>query len=256
MSDDNDTLRDNDGYIYEKNLAGQYEKKWDFLGQDYARDRVELEYQTVERTIDGTALYRRRESPSSGSGSSSSSGLEGIISLIGAAILLLLLSLGTAIVVTPILAPILLVKMERAQKRGNLPKAKKWESWGIGAIVFAVPVVFGIALLIGFAMFAAIGVLSQNTTSPILTGLIYLLAIAVGLVASALSFVTGISPTAIVYLRQKEEHLRTSGKSVTAKRIRQLNRAIGIVAAGTVALTVMVYAVLIIIIIVTSLLSR
>ena len=274
MSDDNDTLRDRDGYVYERNWAGQYEKKWDVRRQDYARDKVELEYQPSEHAPDGTPLYRGREiTPSSpseippSSPNSDSASCEVImgaivfvafvlIPLCGVVIKVTTIFIGVVIAPIPIIAPVLLASIESARKRGNLVKVEKWEPWGVVACLMAVLVVLGIAVVIGLGLFLRVAGLAQDKTSSILTGFIYLSAFAVGLVAFALSFITGISPTAVVYLRNKEAQLRTSGKAVTATRVRRLNWAIGITAAGTVALIAIGVAVVIIVRIAVLLLSR
>ncbi|MEA4908424.1 MAG: hypothetical protein VB089_12430 [Anaerolineaceae bacterium] len=254
MSNDNDILRDKDGYIYEKNWAGQYERKWDSWRQDYARDRAELEYQPSEHSWDGTGLYRQRETPSSSSSSTSDG--EMALALIAFVVFLAISLIGVVIAATPIIAPILLETIENARKQGNLTKVKKLEPWGVLACLMAVLVVLGIACMIGFRILSVIAEFAQNNNSSISTMLIYFLAIATCLVAIALSFTTGISPTAIIYLLHKEAQLQSSGKSIAATRVRRLYRGIGIVAVGTLALTVIGIIVVIIVTNGLSFLSR
>lgn len=270
MSNGNDSLIDKDGIVHEKGWDGQYHPKQGLFGPE--RDTSWTGQPNVERdwlgrpqeerdwlgrpvqSRSGDTLYRRPESGGSGS-TSSASGAEAILALIAAVAILAIGLIGVVIAATPIIAPILLATTEGARKRGNLAEVKKWESWGVLACLMAVLVVFGIASMIGLGIFSGVAEFAQNTNSSILTGLIYLLAIAIGLVSFALSFITGISPTAVVYLRNKEAQLRTSGKPVTATRVRRLNWAIGITAVGTVALTVTGFVIVIIAAVAVSFLS-
>lgn len=99
-------------------------------------------------------------------------------------------------------------------------------------------VVIVTALMIGVSLFALTASLVENEAPLALEGLTYVIATAVGLGSAALSLVTGVSPTAIVYLRHKEVRLRALGKTAAASRIRCANWLIGVIAATTVLLTV------------------
>jgi hypothetical protein len=267
MSNENDSLVDKDGVVHEKGWDGQYHPKQGLFGSE--RDTNWTGQANVERdwlgnpkeerdwlgrptqSAGGETLYRR--SGSGSGGSSSTSGGEALLYVILAVAMLAVGLIGIAIAATPILAPIFLTTTENARKNGNMAEFKKWQSWGVLASLAAILVVLGIAGMIALGFFSGIARFAQNTDSSIiLDGFIYLLAIAVGLITFVLSFVTGISPTAVVYLRNKEKQLRILGKELTATRIRRLNWAIGIIAIGTVAVTVIGIVGMIIIAIVTS----
>lgn len=266
MSSENDSLVDKDGVVHEKGWDGQYHPNQGLFGSE--RDTNWTGQANVERdwlgnpkeerdwlgrptqSAGGETLYRRS---GGSSGSSSTSGGEALLYLILAVAMLAVGLIGIAIAATPILAPIFLTTTENARKNGNMAEFKKWQSWGVVASLMAILVVLGIASMIALGFFSGIAGFAQNTNSSIiLDGFIYLLAIAVGLITFMLSFVTGISPTAVVYLRNKEKELRTLGKEVTATRIKRLNWAIGITAIGTVIITVTGIAGMIIIAIVAS----
>lgn len=252
MSGQNDSLVDKDGVVHEKGWDGQYHPKQGLFGPE--RDTNWTGQANVERdwlgnpreerdwlgrptqSASGKTLYRR--SGGSSGGSSTSSG-EALLYLILAVAMLAVGLIGIAIVATPILAPILLTTTENARKNGNMTEFKKWQLWGAVASLMAILVVLGIAGMIAFGFYSGITGFAQNTNSSIiLDGFIYLLAITVGLITFVLLFVTGISPTAAVYLRNKEKELRTMGKEVTATRIRRLNWAICMTAIGTVIITI------------------
>ena len=230
--------------------TGQPKVEHDWLGRPQ-EDRDWLGRPT--QSSSGETLYRR--SGGGSSSSSSTSGAEALLVLILAVAVLAVGLIGVVIVATPIIAPILLTTAESAKKRGDMVEFKKWENWGTAASVIGLLVVIVIAGAIGITLFGIVVSLAQNTTSSALVGLAYVLAVAVGLGATALSLVTGISPTAIVYLRHKEAQLRTAGKTATAVRVRRLNWAIGIVAAITVGLALIIVVVLAVIAIGTSLLT-
>jgi hypothetical protein len=120
----------------------------------------------------------------------------------------------------------------------------------------AILVVLGIAGIIGLVIFSAVASFAQNTTNQIIAGLIYVFAVGVALVTTVLLAITGIAPTAIVYLRQKETQLRASGKPTVATRFRQLAWGVGITAGGTVGLVVLGFGMLMVGAIIVSLLPR
>ncbi len=84
MSED-DTRVDQEGNVYKKNWAGQYEQQWDTWRQQPARDDSEREGRPDSHSWDGTPLYNRRETSSGSSGS----GGDGGAALIGLAFLLI-----------------------------------------------------------------------------------------------------------------------------------------------------------------------
>ena len=75
----------------------------------------------------------------------------------------------------------------------------------------------GIAGVIGVVLASSIIQFAQvnNYTS----GLIYLLAAMAGLITFALSFVTGISPTAILYLNTKEAQFQSTGNVIPEMKL-------------------------------------
>lgn len=207
MSEDDGTLRDRDGNMYEKKFGGYYDKKWDVWSQDYSKDHSEIENQPVDHYSDGTPLFRPLKTVTRSSGSGSASGLELILGLILVVVILASGFIVLAILVSPIIAPMLLMNVECERRRGNLVEAKKWEPWGVISSLLAVMIVMGIACIIGLIFFSAVAGFGQNanTSFAIINLFIYILAFFMGFVAFFLMFITGISPTAIVYLRNREK---------------------------------------------------
>ncbi|NUM47937.1 MAG: hypothetical protein HUU38_24795 [Anaerolineales bacterium] len=237
MSND-DSMRDKDGYLYEKN-QGQYDKKWDFWSQDYARDKAETERQRSDYSWNGTPLYRpHQDTPSSSKPSSSA---EGFLYLIIALIVIAMMLFWVIILATPILAPILQITSESALKRGDLPTFRKLKTWADIAGIIAALVVIGIAGLIGIEAFQLFyDSISKTLNVPphgLLPYIVLIPSIVFGLIVFALSSITGYSPTAIVFLRGKEVKVRATGKTTTAIAIRRLNWIIGLIAIGTLAIT-------------------
>jgi hypothetical protein len=258
-----DQMRDSDGYVYEKNWAGQWVEKPElFTGQ--ARDTSGLKESEPARdwlgrqetTWDGKPLYRSREESISSSGSGSASSLEALGTLLLALVFIAVLLSGVVIIATPILAPILLSSAARAERSGNIAEAQKRRRQGEAASVVAVLVVFGIAGIIGLLIFLVIASFAQNTTNQIVAELIYILAAGVALLATVLSAITGIAPTAVVCLRHKETQLRALGKSKVATRVRKLAWAFAITASGTVGLTALGFGALIVFAVIASMLNR
>lgn len=72
---ENDSRVDQNGNVWEKNWAGQYEQKWDMWNQQPARNDQERENQPDAYAWDGTPLYSTRDdSPSRSSTGSSDAG--------------------------------------------------------------------------------------------------------------------------------------------------------------------------------------
>jgi hypothetical protein len=261
---------DTDGNIYEKNQAGQYEKKWDMLSQDYAKGHTEREYQPSEYAWDGTPLYRRRDISSNSPGSALS--LDGIIGLfvmglafwaiaivavlaMGAAVLAVGV-MGVAVLGAPVIAAIPWVKARNGLGRGNLEKAREWEAWGALASLIAGLVVLIIAAIIGIGVFIGVATFSKTTTLSIVVGLIYLSAVGTGWITFLLLFITGLSPTAILYLRYKESQLLTSSNIAAAMITRRLRQAIGAIGACTVGISLIGLVIAGAVTIVTEVLSK
>jgi len=66
---DDDSRLDNEGNVYEKNWAGNYEQKWDMWNQQVAQDNSERENKPDLYSWDGTPLYKRRNTSSNSSDS-------------------------------------------------------------------------------------------------------------------------------------------------------------------------------------------
>lgn len=269
MPNENDTLIDKDGVVHEKGWDGQYrpkqglfgpekDVKWtgqpkvenDWLGRPQ-EDRNWLGKSTQSNS--GETLYRRSESSSSNS--SSTTGGEGLLILVLVVAVLSIGLIGVVIVATPIIAPILLASAESARKRGDIVEFKKWDDWGKAASVIGVLVALLIAVTIGIASFRIILLLPQYTRVSVIVDITPVLAIICGFLAMAMSSVIGISPTAIVYLHNREALLRASGNVAKAVRVRKLNWVINIAAFLTLLLVLVIGFVLIIIGITTSLIT-
>ena len=177
----------------------------------------------------------------SGSYSGSRSNAEDYLIGILIGIALVILFIGIIILATPILAPIFLSSAESARKRRDKSEFDKWNNYAVIASIVATLVVLGIASSIGISAFSTVDNsilhLFKIAPSGLLAWLILFLSTILALAAFILSFITGIAPTAVVYLRQKENHLQKTGKIATAKNIRYTNWAIVLIAIGTVAIS-------------------
>jgi len=267
MTNNDDTLIDKDGIVYKKGSDGQYRPQSGFWGPERdttwtGQPKVKYDWLGNPQEIydwlgnpiqsyDGEILYRRSEDSngSSRGGSSSSSDGWPILLFFAAYAYVIIVAVvfacvALALAATPIIAPILLAIADSARKRGDVKKFKKWEELGIIASVLGVLVVIVIAMIIGCVLMDKVLLLIQNTTSSVLIVLIYMLAATVGFVSMTLLLITGISPTAIVYLRQKELQLRSIGNAETAIRVRLLYWTVGIVAAITTGSTLVIALVL------------
>jgi len=172
--------------------------------------------------------------------SSSGGGLEILFAIIAIASAVI----GIAIVASPIIAPILLTKIETARKKGDFAYVKEWTSWGLTASVTAILVVLVTAGVIGFEIATLILGLTASSTSSILTQFIYIVAIIVGIISFALLFITGISPTALIYLKNKESYLLSTGEIVKAKNLQQYSSVIKTTAISTVILATAIFIII------------
>ena len=254
MSKEDDSLIDEEGIVHERGMGGQYHPKpgvfgpqrdTDWRGQpNVERDllgRPQEERDWLGRpaqSTGGTTLYRRSDRGSSDRGSSSSGG-EAIIYVILAVAVLAIGLISLAIVITPIIAPILLATTESARRRGDSIEVKKWQFWAVAASLMGAMVVFGIAGLLGVSVFTFVmSGLSQAIHSSILRIPIFIFTTEVSFIVFMLSLITGMAPTAVVFLRYKELQLRDLGKAVEATTIRRLNWILGIAVVGTVSMVV------------------
>lgn len=179
----------------------------------------------------------------SGSYSGSSSNAENILIGYLLGIALVVMFIAIIILATPILAPIFLSSAENAKKRRDKSEYDKWNGYAAIASIVAILVVLGIASSIGMSTYSTV----NNSITPLFfraapygisTQIILLISVAVAFVVFVLSFITGIAPTAVVYLLQKENHLNKMGKITTARNIRYTNWAIVIITFGTIIMTV------------------
>jgi len=247
MSDD--TKLDKDGIVYEKGWDGKYHPKEGFFGverdvdffnnpktqSDFLGNPVEETnfWEGSVKSSDGKNLYRRANKTSSSSSSSS----EGEMFIVVAVLVSTLISI--VFIATPIIAPILLATTESARKRNDLAESKKWKGWATLTSILAIFVVLGIAGIIGVIGFLWVyGTLSQPYSSSIVPTSIFIFATVAAVIAFILSLITGIAPTAIVFLQNKEAQLLELGKATNAATTRKLNWAIGIVAVGTVIMAI------------------
>jgi len=254
MSDDN--MIDDDGNVYEKGWGGEYRPKQGLFGNEQDKDwlgkpnisrdflgRPEEEkdfWGNSTTSSDGNKLYRRQNtSNNDNSSSSSGGGLEIIFVILALAVALF----GVTIAATPIIAPILLSTVEKERKKGNMAYVAKWESWGAIAGIVAILVVLSLAGAIGFTIASSIVGLTQNSTSSILTSFLYVIATICGLISFVLAFITGISPTALIYLKNKEEHSLLKGDVTTAIRTKKIHSTIKMAAISTVILVILTVAI-------------
>ncbi len=254
MPDDDGTLVDQDGVVHERGWDGQYRPRQGWLGPQ--RDTGWTGQPNVERdwlgrpqeardwlgrpvrSRSGETLYRRA---GDSGGSTGASGAGAVLTLIVMVAVLITGLIGIVLVATPIIAPVLLAITESAGKRNDLAAVKKWQPWATISSIVALLVVLGIAGLMALAPLYGVVALAQNSDLANVSARAFVLATAAGLVIFPLAFVTGISPTAVVYLRGKEAEAQASGRLATATRLRRLKRAIGITAAVIVAVVVMVF---------------
>lgn len=254
MSGNGDTLIDQRGVVHEKGWHGQYVPKPGVLGPERdttwtgrpnaRRDGLGKPEQEQDwlgrpvRSTDGEILHRRAGTGGSAAASSASS-TAGLLSLVLAAAALGLALTGVVIVTTPIIAPFLLAKAERARARDDLGQLKKWRNWATATSILGLLVVIVIAAATGISVSALAVSLIEGQDLPASESLTYLIAALLGLGSAALSSITGMSPTAMVYLHHKAARFRASGKPAAAARTRLLSWAMGIIAAITV-ITVLV----------------
>lgn len=175
---------------------------------------------------------------------SSSSGSGGGLEILFAIIAIASAVIGIAIAASPIIAPILLTKIETARKKGDFGYVKEWTSWGLTASVTAILVVLVAGGAIGFEITTLILGLTASSTSSILTQFIYIVAITTGIISFALLFITGISPTALIYLKNKESYLLSTGEVVKAQNLRQYSSMIKTTAISTVILAVAIFVII------------
>lgn len=235
MTDDNEILRDKDGYVYDKQWHGGYEKQWSVWNQDHVRDDAERDWKPSKHTDDGTALYRQRES--SGGSSSSSSGAGDAASGFIALLMLALVLSGIALAFTPVAAPLILIMAESDRKRGNMPMFNKWQKWGRAATFCAFLVVLILSLALGFGASLPLLTFAEHVSNTTTVVLIQLLALIAGIVVLILSFTTGIAPTAVVYFKYEEAHFIRIGELSKAGNIKRLYMTIAITAGICVSLT-------------------
>lgn len=267
MSDDN--MIDEDGNVYEKGWGGEYRPKQGLFGNEQDKDwlgrpnvsqdflgRPEEEkdfWGNSTTSSDGKKLYRRQStSNNDNSSSSSGGGLEILFAILALAVALI----GVTIAATPIIAPILLFTVEKERKKGNMVYVSKWGSWGAIASVVAIFVVLSLAGTIGFTIATSIVGLTQNSTSSILTSFLYVTATICGLVSFVLAFITGISPTALIYLKNKEEHSLLKGDFATATRAKKIHSTIKMAAISTVILTIAISLIVVLISIISGLFAN
>lgn len=241
---DGDMVRDYTGSVYgriDENMnvwgsdskAGYIDKDGSYISQDGRYLGQVWGTSNAESTSPSYSGY-------SGSYSGSSSNAENVLIgyLIGIA--LVLLFIGIVILVTPILAPIFMSSAENAKKRRDKSDFDKWNTYSVIAGIGALLVVFGIAGSISMSAFSTVNTSISHLFKTVPTGLlawsIILISMVFALATFVLLFITGIAPTAVVYLRHKESHLQKIGKITTAKRIRYTNWTIVLIALGTVAL--------------------
>ena len=241
---DGDMVRDYSGSVYgqiDENMnvwgsnskAGYIDKDGSYISQDGHYLGQVWGMSNTESTSPSYSGY-------SGSYSGSSSNAENVLIgyLIGIALVLLLI--GIVILVTPILAPIFMSSAENAKKRRDKSDFDKWNTYAVIATIVAILVVLGIAGSICMSAFSTVNnsILHLFKTAPtgVLAWSILLVSVVFALATFILLFITGIAPTAVVYLRYKENHLKKIGNAITAKRIRYTNWAIVIIALGTAAL--------------------
>jgi len=176
----------------------------------------------------------------SGSHSGSSSDMENVLIGYLLGIALVILFIGIIIAATPILAPIFLSSAENAKKRRDKSEYNKWNNYAVIASIVAILVVLGIAGAISMSAYSTLNnsITSLLSTTPtgFLAWIILLFSVAFALVTFVFLFITGIAPTAVVYLRHKQNYLQKMGKTTIAKRIRYTNWAIVFIALGTVVL--------------------
>jgi hypothetical protein len=236
-----DTRRDKDGYVYERNLDGSYDKKWDYWKQDYERDNAELEYQPDGTDRNGTPIYRMHEASSSHSMSGSSPGSgESILGPCLVTIGIVMAVVTQVIILMPVISPILLVISENARKSGDLRQMNKLKPWSILATLLATLVVFSYAIIMSIAVSMGFATLTRYVDSPLIIFPMCLLAVMLGVIVFVLLFVTGMSATTIVYLLQEETRQRISGNTEFVKKIRLVRWGIGITAFTTIALWILV----------------
>lgn len=242
MSDDK--MTDKDGVVYEKGWDGKYHPKEGFFGveQDVdffgnAKTQTDFLGNPVEETnfwegsvksSDGKQLYRPASSTAG-----TTSGENALAAILGIVVIAMGLMVA-GFLITPILAPILLGFMQSARKKGDWATVKNLEIFSVIASIIAILVVLGIAGAIGVAL--ASGIVQLAQANNYMSGFIYLLAGIVGLIVFGLSFVTGISPTAILYLNSKEMQLIAASNIAKASQVKQINSVIRVVAISTVVL--------------------
>ena len=233
----NGTLRDKDGYVYEKKGNNWYERKWDFFRQDYLRDNARLKNQPTFTTPDKVDLFEIQENTSEGTSSSSS--ISGVAFLVLLFLILTLVITLTRVIaaLAPIVAPIVLTYTESMKKRGDIAKFNKMKSISAILSILALLVAGYFSARLGIGLFTYI-VYQINNANLFVTVLIYLLAIILSPACSNLIFITGVSPTAIVYLRFKEAEYRKVENIILADRIRRLYLVIGGIAVTTISIVI------------------
>jgi len=157
-------------------------------------------------------------------------------------IVLIIIFVGMTFFITPITAPIYLFSTERARKRGNINAFNEWSYRSKLASGGAVIIVLSIASFMGFNAFSiffnSVSNALKISPSELSAWFIRIPAIIVALTAFTLLFITGMSPTAMIFLGNRATRLREVGKIGSANTMRQFNWLIGIIAIGTVALAV------------------
>ncbi|MDI6694317.1 MAG: hypothetical protein QME21_04665 [Anaerolineales bacterium] len=255
-----DTLRDQDGVVYEKRSHGFYEPKWEFLRQDYVRDRAPVERKPAAYTEDGKPLYRPIVDESvdtpKGTAIPTSSGGEYILYLVLFVIFIAAALFAVAILLTPIIAPILLLNMYKAKERQDLLLAKKYEVWVIVAMAFSILVVFVFAIQNAAQVFLFIASFADSMASQIAKAVLQLIAIGTAIVSVIFLFNMGISPSTLIYLHNKQKIYRNTGNAVAEQRLRLFKWLIGIIAIGTLAIFMAIFAGLILYQIASSLLTK
>ncbi len=207
-----------------------YDDKGNFNGWTDSSSRG-----TSSSTSSTSSSTSRDDSSGSGGG-----GLEIFFAIVAIAVALI----GIAVIAAPIIAPILLNTVENARKKGDSTYVKKWESWSSIASLTALLVVLVAAGAIGFEIATSILGLTASSTSSILSQLIYIVAIIAGIISFTLLFITGISPTALIYLKNKEMSLLSTGETAKTFRLQKYSSVIKTTVISTVVLATIIFIVI------------
>ena len=246
------TLRDKDGYVYRERWPGHPEPVWDTSAQAQKRDRVDLEAHPASRLPNGTPLYRPLEPTPTSRAPSSTADIEGCVAIALFLALFAVGLVGVVILATPLIAPVLMAETESARNRRDMEMVRARQPWAVAAAITAIPVVLLVAGAMAYALFSLFLGFANSETPSLTRALLHLVALGSASVAFLLLSVTGLAPTTIVFLNHKESGFRQSGKRVHATLLRRLKWTIGLLAAATILVVLLVLAIAVLAALVSS----